>query len=139
MAIVLSKFTVLFEDPFWIGLYERQEGQRYEVCKVTFGAEPKDYQVLAFLLQNWDRLPFSRPESASAPDQRRISPKRMQRLVRKQVLVAGFGKKAQLALKRQQEQDRQARKDHSRAARSAQKERQFLFRQKKRKEKHRGR
>ena len=33
--------TVLFEDPFWAGIYERREGRTYQVCKITFGAEPK--------------------------------------------------------------------------------------------------
>lgn len=44
----VSKLTVLFEDPFWIGLYEREYNGRYEVCKITFGAEPKDYEVYDF-------------------------------------------------------------------------------------------
>ena len=49
---VRSCLTVLFEDPFWIGVYEREEGGRYEAAKITFGAEPKDYQVYAFLLKH---------------------------------------------------------------------------------------
>lgn len=138
MESILSQFTVLFEAPFWIGVYERQEAQRYEVCKITFGAEPKDYQVLEFLLQNWSRLRFSPPEPATASDRRRVSPKRMQRLIRRQVQEVGTGTKAQQALKRQQEQDRQERKSHSRARRCAQKERQFSLKQEKRKQKHRG-
>ena len=24
--------TVLFEDPFWVGIYERREGRTYQVC-----------------------------------------------------------------------------------------------------------
>ena len=28
--------TVLFEAPFWIGLYERIDENKYEVCKITF-------------------------------------------------------------------------------------------------------
>ena len=28
--------TILFEDPFWIGLYERFDEDKYEVCKITF-------------------------------------------------------------------------------------------------------
>ena len=33
-----SKFTVFFENPFWIGIYERETSQGYEVCKVLFGS-----------------------------------------------------------------------------------------------------
>lgn len=39
-----STLTILFEPPFWVGLYERVDGGKYEVCKITFGAEPKDYK-----------------------------------------------------------------------------------------------
>lgn len=138
MESVLSKFTVSFEEPFWIGLYERQEGRRYEVCKVTFGAQPQDGQVLAFLLQNWDRLRFSPPDTAAPPPQRRENPKRMQREIHRQVRPAAIGTKAQQALKRQQEEDRQANKDHSRARRFDLKERKFSQKQEKRREKHRG-
>ncbi|HRK76285.1 MAG TPA: DUF2992 family protein, partial [Streptococcus parasuis] len=35
-----SSLTILFEAPFWIGLYERTDGGKYEVCKITFGSEP---------------------------------------------------------------------------------------------------
>ncbi|WP_283242909.1 YjdF family protein [Yeguia hominis] len=53
-----AKITILFEDPLWIGLYERQEGDRYTVCKITFCAEPKNYAVYAFLMHNFSRLQF---------------------------------------------------------------------------------
>ena len=56
-----AKITILFEDPLWIGLYERQEGDRYTVCKITFCAEPKNYEVYAFLMHNFSRLQFSPP------------------------------------------------------------------------------
>jgi len=43
IMVIRSSLTVLFENPFWIGLYERIEGDKYEVCKITFGAEPKAF------------------------------------------------------------------------------------------------
>ena len=48
MGCAHSRFTVLFEGPFWIGLYEREEDGLYTVCKVTFGAEPSGAEVYAF-------------------------------------------------------------------------------------------
>ena len=59
-----STLTVFFENPFWVGVYERIDGDRYEVCKITFGAEPKDYEVWDFLLKNWSKLKFSPPIKA---------------------------------------------------------------------------
>ena len=35
-----AKLTVYFEDPFWVGVFERVEDGKLSVCKVTFGAEP---------------------------------------------------------------------------------------------------
>ena len=34
-----GSLTVLFEDPFWIGLFELADREGFRVCKVTFGAE----------------------------------------------------------------------------------------------------
>ena len=47
-----SSLTILFENPFWIGLFERIDGDKYEVCKITFGAEPKDYEVYEYKTRN---------------------------------------------------------------------------------------
>ena len=52
MSTTKTSLTVTFEAPFWIGLYERESDGAYEVCKITFGAEPKDYEVYEFLLRN---------------------------------------------------------------------------------------
>ena len=46
MDRVSGKLTIFFEDPFWVGIFERIENRKLSVAKVTFGAEPKDYEVL---------------------------------------------------------------------------------------------
>ena len=119
-----NKLTVFFDGIFWVGIYERIQGNQLEVCKITFGAEPKDYEVYEFLLQNWDRLRFSPPVKADGRADVRINPKRMQRDIKKQLETTGPGTKSQQALKLQQE---------------AEKERQFELKQQKRKDKHKGR
>lgn len=133
------KLTVLFEEPFWIGLFEREWGGRYEACKITFGAEPRDYEVYQFILENWSQLVFSPAIPTEAAAEKPVSPKRMQRLIHRQTAGAAIGTKAQQALKLQQEQGKQARKARSREKREAEQERKFQLRQEKRKEKHRGR
>ena len=133
------KFTVQFEDPFWIGLYERQENGRYEACKIRFGAEPKDYEVYAFLMKNWNRFQFSPAVAAQEKLEKKANPKRMQRKIRRSLQNAGgIGTKAQQALKLQQEQGKQQRKIRSRIAREEKKNRKFVRQKEKRKEKHRG-
>jgi hypothetical protein len=138
MGIAVSKLSILFEDPFWIGLYEREEHGRYEVCKITFGAEPKDYEVYDFFLNHWSKLRFSPSVEAAAIAEKRINPKRMQRLINKQIDNVGIGTKAQQALKLQQEQGKLQRKSRSREQREEEKQRQFDLKQEKRKEKYRG-
>ena len=54
-----AKLTVLFDPPFWVGLFEREYGGRYEACRVVFGAEPRDIEVYACILDRYDRLAFS--------------------------------------------------------------------------------
>lgn len=56
-----SRLTILFDDPFWIGLYEREDDTEYSVCRIVFGAEPRDQEVYAYLLEHWRTLRFSRP------------------------------------------------------------------------------
>lgn len=138
MDVIASKLTILFEEPFWIGVYERRSCGQYEVCKITFGAEPKDYEVYELLLKNWNTLRFSPPMEVAAETERRVNPKRMQRLVKSQMDNAGIGTRAQQALKLQQEQGKTARKAKAREQRQAKKERQFDLRQEKQKAKHRG-
>jgi hypothetical protein len=99
MQKTVSKLTVFFEKPFWVGIYEREYDGKYEVCKITFGAEPKDYEVHAFILKNYGRLRFSPSLEASKMDEKRINPKRMQREINKQLQNTGIGTKAQQALK----------------------------------------
>lgn len=134
-----SCLTVLFEDPFWIGLYERTADGKYEVCKITFGAEPKDYEIHAFLLANWYELKFSPAVEAERIKERKSNPKRVQREIAGEMGRSGIGTKAQQALKLQQEERKLIRKEKSREQRDAEKRRQFQLRQEKKKEKRRGR
>lgn len=44
-----SRLTVFFEEPFWVGVFEHIEGKKLSVAKVTFGAEPKEYEIENFI------------------------------------------------------------------------------------------
>ena len=138
MDKVSGKLIVFFEEPFWVGVFERVSEGNLSVCKVTFGAEPKDYEVYEFVLKNYYQLQFS-PAVATGVKEASRNPKRVQREVRKQVQNTGIGTKSQQALKLQQEQLKTERKIVSRKQRETEKQRQFELKQQKRKEKHRGR
>ena len=138
MSTTKASLTVTFKEPFWIGLYERESDDAYEVCKITFGAEPKDYEVHELLLRNWQGLSFSPKLQGSTLSERRLNPKRLQREIKRQLEPRGIGTKAQEALKLQHEQKKKLRQSISREAREAEKDRRFLQKQEQRREKHRG-
>ena len=138
MDTTVSKLTVFFEDPFWVGIYEREFEGRYEVCKITFGAEPRDYEVYGFFEKSWRELRFSPSVEAQEIQERHINPKRMQREINRQLNSPAVGTKAQQALKLSYEQGKLEHKANFQKLREEEKERQFAIRQEKKKEKHRG-
>ena len=129
--------TVFFQEPFWIGVFERVENGRLSVCKVTFGAEPKDYEVHEYLLKHYCNLRFS---SAVEAEERKKAdnPKRRQREASKQIQNTGVSTKSQMALQMQREAMKAERKQISKAQREAEEQRRFELKQQKKKEKKRG-
>ena len=132
-----GKLTVYFEEPFWVGVFERIEDGKLSVAKVTFGAEPKDYEVQEYIRKYYSSLKFSPAVDTVVKDIKR-KPKRRQREAKKQMQETGIGTKSQQALKLQQEQNKQERKVRSREKKEADELRMFELKQQKKREKHRG-
>ena len=137
MDKVSGKLTVFFEEPFWVGVFERIEGGKLSASKVIFGAEPKDYEVQAFIQKYYYSLRFS-PAVVTVVKETKRNPKRMQRDAKKQMQENGIGTKSQQALKMQQEKNKQERKVRSRERKEADKQRMFELKQQKKREKHKG-
>ena len=133
----ISRLTVYFEDPFWIGVFESIENEKLSVCKVTFGAEPKDYDIQEYILKNYCGLHFS-PAVRTVVKETKKNPKRMQREAKKQLQNIGIGTKSQEALKLQQEKNKQERKVKSKEQKEAEERRLFELKQQKKLEKHKG-
>lgn len=132
-----GKLTVFFEDPFWVGIFERVSDGELSVCKVTFGAEPKDYEVSDFVFRHFYELKFS-PSVMVDVKQTADNPKRRQRNAAKQILNSGIGTKSQQALQKQREEMKVERRLISKEMREAEKQKQFDLKQQKKKEKHKG-
>ena len=132
------QLTVFFEDPFWVGVLERSGAGVYEVCKVTFGAEPRDAEVYAFLLENVGRLSFSPALREQPAASGAVHSKRARREAQKLMERRGVGTRAQQALRLQREQNRQERRERSRRQKKEEENRLFALRRKKRREKHQG-
>ena len=137
MDKVSGKLTVYFEEPFWIGIFERIEDGKLSVAKVTFGAEPKDYEVQEYVQKYYFSLKFSPAVDTVVKDIKR-NPKRIQRETKKQMQEIGIGTKSQRALKLQQEQNKQERKVRSQEKKESEKLRMFELKQQKKREKHKG-
>ena len=135
--IMKSSLTVFFEDPFWVGVFERIDEGKLSVCKVTFGAEPKDYDVWEFVLQHYNELVFS-PAVETETRQIADNPKRRLRNARKQTERSGIGTKSQQALQLQREEMKTERRQLSREQRDEEAQRRFEMKQMKKKEKRRG-
>ena len=113
------------------------EDGKLSVCKVTYGAEPKDYEIWEFILKHFCELKFS-PAVETKLKHTADNPKRRKRNVRKQLLDFGIGTKLQQALQMQREEIKLERRKISNEHREARKQRQFELKQQKRREKHKG-
>ncbi|MDE6260694.1 MAG: YjdF family protein [Oscillospiraceae bacterium] len=138
MCVSKARLTVYFEAPFWVGLYQREEEDGCRVCKVIFGGEPKDQEVLDYFQSHWRELEFSPPVAGGPTPDRAINPKRARREARKAVQPAGTGTKAQQALQLQREQRKTQREAGSKERREAERERKLALRQEKHRKKHKG-
>ena len=103
MKKISGKLTVFFENPFWVGIFENFENDNLSVCKVTFGSEPKEYEIYDFILKKFYNLRFSN-EMKSNFSKKIKNPKRRQREIKKEL----------------------------------EKQRKFLLKQEKKKQKHKG-
>ncbi|MCX7773325.1 MAG: YjdF family protein [Clostridia bacterium] len=133
-----TRLTVFFDDPFWVGVIERTDENQLETARIVFGSEPKDYEVYDFVLRHYTRLQFCRPILIQPEEERRVNPKRLQRIVRKETENKGIGTKAQQALKREHELVKIERKKETREQREALEQMKFERRMLKRKEKKKG-
>ena len=133
-----GSLTVLFEDPFWRGLFEVTDEDGLHVCKVTFGAEPTGQEIIEFVEKNWHKLKYSEGIETISSLEIKKSPKRQLREARKHMMPQGIGTKSQQALKMLQEQNKVERKQQSKVEREAERQRKFDLRLAKKKEKHKG-
>lgn len=134
-----SEFTIFFEDPFWVGVLQRQEGKTLFVSKITFGAEPTDPQVYCFTLQKWSTLSeFGKTTLDKQTINKKTNPKRVQRMAQKALKEKGISTKAQLALNHLREEQKLEQKKRKKENKLQEQEQRFLLKQEKKKQKHKG-
>ena len=135
MERVTVKLTVFFEHPFWVGVFERVEENRWSVCRVVFGSQSKDYEVYEFVLQQYRHLKFSTGEAAEVKSVKCILQKQKEYFLQRMECICS---KSQMALQQQREEMKLERRVESKQQRELEKKRKFQLKQEKRKQKHRG-
>lgn len=138
MDKVSITLKVFFEDPFYIGLFERIENQKLSVWKITFGQLPNDSEIYDFILKKYNQLQFS-PNVQMIVKKEHVNPKRKQREIHKEITKLNLGTKSQQALKKQHEQNKIASQQSMKEKMAIKKKQSFEQKQQKKKKKHRGR
>lgn len=129
--------TLFHDGQFYVGIFERRKGKQLSACRVVFGAEPKDGEIMDFLNKDFRRLSFS-PKVKEERKPLPVNPKRLQREIARQVNSIGTGTKSQQALQLQREQNKAVRQEKSRQQREEERRAAYHLRQEKKKEKRRG-
>ncbi|MBU8786946.1 MULTISPECIES: YjdF family protein [Bacillus] len=135
------KLTIYYDGQFWVGIVEIVQEGKLKAFRHLFGKEPKDSEVLHFVYHQLAEL-ISQAEkegiSVKAEANKKINPKRLQRLVSKEMKNAGRSMKAQQAIKQELDAKKAMKKRLKKQQRDIEKEQKYLLRKQKAKEKHRG-
>lgn len=136
---VIMKLTIYFDGSFWCGLVEAETDGHYQVVRHVFGAEPKDADVMEFIAK---RLPYLLEHSGSVAteqkSEKKMNPKRMQRLINREKRQPVVSTKAQLAISELRDQAKTASKSQRREKKAEYAEARFQQKQAKKREKHKG-
>lgn len=132
------KLTIFFEEPFWVGVFEKIDDEMLQTARVVFGSEPKDYEVYAFILENFYKLEFSMPNKIEVGEQKTVNPKRLKRIIKNETSQKGLGTKAQQTIKLDYEKRKEECQKVSKEKREELKKIQFKKRQDKKREKKKG-
>jgi len=132
------KFTVLFENPFWVGIIERNDDLGYSVARIVFGSEPTEVQLYEYIQKEYKNIRFSKPIKNYQPKEEVHNYKRTQREIKQVMSKIQISSKAHEAMRLELEKNKQTRKELSKSEREAEEEKQRQIRQEHKKEKHRG-
>lgn len=133
----LIKIRVLFEEPFYIGIFEKVENNKVYVAKVTFGKEPKEKELNVYLNENYYKLKWQLSDEIFKDNEIK-NPKRRQREARKELLKKTVGTKSQNAIKKQYEENKSINKKKARINKELLDKKKYELKQEKKKEKHKG-
>lgn len=131
------RIRVLFDNPFYVGIFEKMENSKLYVAKITFGKEPKDKELNTYLNENYYKLKWQLSDDTFKDNEIKNS-KRKQREARKEMLKKTVGTKSQNAIKKQYEENKVLKKKKAKENKEILDKKRYEIKQNKRKEKHKG-
>lgn len=133
----VGSFSVFFEDPFWVGVFENYDNGILKVAKITFYKEPTERELQEFLIENYDKIKFFEQKD-SISTTKKMNPKRKLREAKKQMNNTYSISKSKDYISRQFELNKIDKKRNKSKEKKLLIEQKFSQKQAKRKEKHRG-
>lgn len=135
-----TKLTIIFDPPFYRGIFESNYGKNYTVAMINLGtSDPKIQDIYSFILKHWDEIKFSK-EVIFDRKFKKINVKKMQKKARqeKKRTHKFNGTKAQVLLSQQYKNNKKEKKVMVRQHTNAEKERLYRKKQYEKREKRKG-
>ncbi len=133
-----NSLTVLFDPPFWVGIFEHNDGDTYRMARHVFGAEPTEPQLLELARNGFPGLTFSNPVNLASVELREVGYKRRMREIRAAMKNPAASTRSQQILQQEMERQAQNNREHRRQIRQQSEDLKFQARQARKAEKHRG-
>jgi hypothetical protein len=131
--------NIFFEDPFYVGIFERIIDGSLEVAKVIFGSEPSDQEVYNLIIKDSRKIKFSKPLEIDLRSDKKVNPKCLKHKIQKEIRQPEISTKSQQALKSQMESIKKNSKDLKRKNKLMLEDYKYQKKLEKKKLKHKGR
>jgi len=133
-----GSFTVYYEDPFWVGVFEEDDGSNYSCCRVVFGNEPTGPELFEFVRKSYSHLSFTSINLEEKMEDKKINPKRLARQTIRQMEETPHLNKAYEVIQKGYESRKTEKKKDAKVKKEEEMDLKYLLRSEKRKKKHSG-
>jgi len=104
--------TVFYDGQFWVGVIERVTEEGLFASRHIFGAEPRDEEILEFVLNDLGKIIDRQTVAIPIEEKRkkRVNPKRLAREAARQMKEEPVSSKSQVAIQVQYEANKQEKR-----------------------------
>lgn len=129
---------VYFDPPFWVGIFEKIDGNTYQTARYVFGAEPTEPQLLEFARVDYIHLSFTCAVKETGYSLTRIGYKRRMRKIKSLMKNSMESTRSQQILQQEYERQIQNSREQIRETRQLVEDRKFQLKKARQAAKHRG-